>query len=171
MVTWGQVATMEDVQSYTIPTLSKAKISHHLSYPIGAGAISEALASAAQLAELKLHFYSWSDLWLKTGYYEFLRVEYLNDATPAQEHPISHLYKRPPQYRWEIVVQPVPRVVRHAIKQYILESALPDIASWLSERVALAQQGSDMLTFFYDERTGEFQTRPLTRLEPLRRDY
>jgi hypothetical protein len=49
---------VEDVQPYTIPTLSKAKISHHLSYPVGATAISLALASAAQLPELKLHFYS-----------------------------------------------------------------------------------------------------------------
>jgi len=160
---------VEDVQPYTIPTLSKAKISHHLSYPIGAAAISVALASAPQLAELKLHFYSWSDLWLKSGHYEFLRVEYLNNATPAEEYPIWRLHQRPPQYRWEIVVQPVPRVIRHAIKQYILESALSEIASWLSDRTDLDQQGSDMLTFFYDEKAGEFQIRRLTRLEPLRR--
>jgi len=160
---------VEDVQPYIIPTLSKAKISHHLSYPIGAAAVSLALASVAQLPDLKLHFYFWSHLSLRHGHYEFLRVEYLNNSTPAEEYPIWRLYQRPPQYRWEIVVQPVPRVVRHAIKQYILESALSDIARWLSERTDLAQQGSDLLTFFYDEKQGEFQTRRLTRLEPLRR--
>jgi len=160
---------VEDVQLYTVPTASKAKISHHLSYPIGAAAVSLALASAVQLPELKLHFYFWSDLWLRSRHYEFLRVEYLNNATPAEEFPILRLHKRPPQYRWEIVVQPVPRLIRHRIKQYILESALPEIAGWLSDRAELAQQGSDMLTFFYDEKVEEFQTRPLTRLEPLRR--
>lgn len=130
--------------------------------------MSEALNSAAQLLELKLQFYFWSDHGLRSGYYEFLRVEYLNNATPAEEYPISHLYKRPPQYRWEIIVQPVPRVIRHQVKRYILESACPEIAKWLSDRAELAQQGSDMLTFFYDEKTEQFESRQLTRLEPLR---
>jgi hypothetical protein len=128
-----------------------------------------ALASAVQLADLKLHFYFWSDLRLRNGHYEFFRVEYLNNATPAEEWPISCLYKRPPQYRWEIVVQPVPRAHRHRINQYILESALPRVAIWLSERTELAQQGSDLLTFFYDEKAEKFENRPLTLLEPLRR--
>jgi hypothetical protein len=128
-----------------------------------------ALASAKQLPDLKLHFYFWSDLWLRNGHYEFFRVEYLNNATPAEEWPISSLFKRPPQYRWEIFVQPVPRVNRHRINEYILESALPRVASWLSERSELAQQGSDLLTFFHDEKAETFESRPLTRLEPLRR--
>jgi len=159
---------MEDVQPYIVPTLSRAKISNHLSYPIGAAAVSLALGSTVQLPQLKLHFYFWSNNSLRRGHYEFLRVEYLNNATPAQDWPIWRLYQRPPQYRWEIVVQPVPRCVRHRIKEYILGSALPQIADWLSDRARLAQQGSDMLTFFYDEKTEEFKARPLTRLEPLR---
>lgn len=158
---------MEDIQPYIIPTLSRAKISHHLSYPVGAAAVSMALSSVVQLPELKLHFYFWSDLGLRSGHYEFLRVEYLNNAPPAPEWP-WHLFKRPPQQRWEIVVQPVPRFNRHRINKYILESALPRLGSWLSERTGLSQQGSDMLTFFYDEKAEEFESRPLTRLEPLR---
>ena len=87
---------MEDIQPYTIPTLSKAKISHLLSYPVGAGAVSTALASVAHLAELKLHFYFQFDNALRRGHYEFLRVEYLNDATPAEQWPIWRLYGRRP---------------------------------------------------------------------------
>jgi hypothetical protein len=160
---------MEDVQPYVIPTLSRAKISHHLSYPIGAAAVSMALASVVQLPEIKLHFYFLHDHWLRRGHYEFLRVEYLNNATPAEEWPIFRLYKRPPQYRWEIVVQPVPRVYRHRINRYILESALPWMGSWLCERAGLSQRGSDILTFFYDEKAEEFESKSLIRLEPLRR--
>ena len=74
-----------------------------------------------------------------------------------------------PQYRWEIVVQPVPRVNRHRINKYILESALPQLSNWLSERTGLSQRGSDLLTFFYDEKSEQFESRPLSRLEPLRR--
>jgi len=124
--------------------------------------------SAVQLPELKLHFYSAFDIGLRHGHYEFLRVEYLNSATPASGWPITHLYQRPPQFRWEIIVQPVPRLLRNRIKQYILNSALPQVAQSLSERAQLVQQGNDMLTFFYDEKTEDFVVRRLTHLEPTR---
>ena len=159
---------LEDVQQIVIPTLSKAKISHTLSYPIGASDVSSALSSAVQLPELKLHFYSGFDIGLRSGHYEFLRVEYLSNTTSASEWPISHLYQRPPQFRWEIIVQPVPRLLRNRIKQYILNSALPQILQWLAERPQLVQQGNDMLTFFYDEKTEDFVVRRLTHLEPTR---
>lgn len=160
---------MEDIQRTIIPTLSKTRISHYLSYPIGAEQVSTALASTPQLLELKLHFfYSCFDRGLREGHYEFLRAEYLNETTPAEKWTAYNLYPRPPQYRWEIVVQPVPRVLRHCIKQFILDSALPQIAHWLIERANLAQQGNDILAFFYDEKAEEFIPQELTHLEPLR---
>lgn len=64
-------------------------------------------------------------------------------------------------------MQPVPRVLRHKIKQYIVGSALAQIARWLTERTQLVQRGNDILAFFYDEKADEFVTRPLTHLEPL----
>lgn len=130
--------------------------------------MSAALSCAVQLPELRLHFYSGFDIGLRSGHYEFLRVEYLKNATSASEWPIAHLYQRPPQFRWEIIVQPVPRLLRNRIKQYILNSALPQIAQWLAERAELFQQGNDMLTFFYDEKMEDFVLRRLTRLEPTR---
>jgi hypothetical protein len=159
---------MEEIRQFIIPTLWRAKISRNFSYPIGAKLVSEALASTVQLPELKLHFYSGFGIGLRSGHYEFLRVEYLNNARPAEKWPISNLYGRPPQWQWEIVVQPVPRVLRHRIKQYILKTALPQITHWLGERTRLNQQGSDILAFFYDEKTEEFTPRPLIHLEPLR---
>jgi hypothetical protein len=158
---------MEDAQQITIPTLSRAKISRNLSYPIGAEHISLALAGTPQLPMLKLHFYSGLGIGLQSGHYEFLRVEYLNQVRPSEKWPISSLYKRPPQYRWEIVVQPVPRILRHRIKHYIVDSALPQIEDWLIERAQLSQRGNDILAFFYDEKTDEFTAPQLTHLEPL----
>ena len=159
---------MEDVQQITIPTLSRTKISRNLSYPVGAEQISLELASTAQLPEIKLHFYSSKfNIGLRKGHYEFLRVEYLNNARPAEKWPVTSLYGRPAQWRWEIVVQPVPRIVRHRVKQYIINLALPQIANWLAERTCLEQQGSDILAFFYDEKSEEFIPRQLTHLEPL----
>lgn len=158
----------EKIEQTLIPTLSKAKIASNLSYPIGAELISSALASSLQFHELGLHFYSWSDHGLRRGHYEFLRIEYLNNAKPAKQWPITSLYKRPPQHRWEVVVQPVPRLSRHAIREYIIGSALPHIGRWLVERTNLRQRGSDILAFFHEENTKEFVCRQLTRLEPLR---
>jgi hypothetical protein len=71
---------MEEDRRFVIPTVSRAKISRNLSYPIGAERVSDLLASAARLAELKLHFYSGFDVQLRSGHYEFLRVEYLDNA-------------------------------------------------------------------------------------------
>jgi hypothetical protein len=154
---------MEEIQQIVIPTLSKAKISCTLSYPIGAKPISSALASTVQLPELGLHFYAGFGAGLLRGQYQFLRVGYLNKA-----RPIEFWHNLPPQGRWEIVVRPVPPVLRHRFKQYIVETALPQIAHWLGERTQLAQQGSDTLAFFYNEKTEEFTSRQSTHLEPLR---
>ena len=69
---------MELDQQFVIPTASRARISHKLSYPVGAERISAVLASVPQLAELRVRFYSGFDIQLRSGHYEFLRVEYLN---------------------------------------------------------------------------------------------
>jgi len=62
-----------------------------LSYPIGAETISAALEATPQLAALKLHFYSGFQTGLKRGNYEFLRVEYLRDAHPAEKWHVLKL--------------------------------------------------------------------------------
>lgn len=157
----------EDVPQFVIPTLSRAKIARYLSYPVGAEQISAALAATPQLAELGLHFYHWSDQRLRWRNYEFLRVEYMSGPSPAREWPVDSLFRRPSQDRWEVVVQPIPRILRHRIKGYIVETALPQVAQWLVERSALEKSGGDILAFFYDETSEEFVARTVTQLEPL----
>lgn len=159
---------MELDRQFVIPTASRAKISHKLSYPVGAECISVALASVPQIADIRLHFFSGIDIQLRGGYYEFLRVEYLNGVRPLQDWPIWTLYRRPEQGRWEIVVNPVPRTVRHQVKQYIVDTALTHIAKWCIHRKELTQRGGNILAFFYDEKANEFVARHLICLEPLR---
>ena len=161
---------VEEPKPIIIPTISRAKISHHLSYPIGAESISGSFASVPQFTELKLLFYS-SKFYtpLRSKEYEFLRVEYLNNAKSAENWPIANLYGRPLQSRWEIAVQPVPRVLRHKIKTYILDSALPQMKDWLAERAQLVRRGSDLLAYFYNEETEECVPRYLANLEPIRK--
>jgi len=164
---------METADKFVIPTLSRAKISHLLSYPIGAERISEALAATPNNHQLKLHFFAGMGdglrtLGLNSGTgYEFLRVEYLNDSVPAEKYPIWHLYPRPEQYRWEIVVQPVPRLDRHKVKCFILESALARVSEWLGERPRQTNRGSEILVFFYEPQEGTFLVQEISNLEPL----
>jgi hypothetical protein len=159
---------LEDLELVVIPTVSKARISHDLSYPVGAESLSKGLQDVPQISLLRLHFYFWSDNGLRRGKYEFLRVEYLSNVTPPEHYPVSPLYQRPPQYRWEIVVQPVPRVHRHQIKTYIMDSALAEIRDWLAQRGDLVQFGSEILAFFYDEKLEKFETYRVSHLEPMR---
>ena len=156
---------MDDAPALIIPTCSKVKISSRLSYPIGAEAISRALVSTPQLPDLRLHFYT--DLRVK-WYDEFLRVEYLDRAQTADAPPILYLLRRPPQSRWEIVVQPVPQAVLNRIKQYIVDSALPQVAHWLLERSHQGRPGNEVLAFFHDKERDELVVKSLTRLGPHR---
>jgi hypothetical protein len=157
---------MEDVKTVIIPTRTKAKVSHELSFPIGAERISMALASVMQLPQLVLHFRS--DRWnqVRFGHYPFLSVtysgkEWTNNPVDSSGIPLFN--------RWEIEVNPVPRILRHRIQQYILDSALPQIRQWLDQRADLAHEGSDTLDFFFDEEKEEFVPKLLARPQPLRR--
>jgi hypothetical protein len=157
---------MEDVKTVIIPTRTKEKISHELSFPIGAERISIALASAPQLPELVLHFRS--DRWyqVRLGHYPILSVRYSGKNWAYNPVTFSGI---PLFNKWEIEVNPVPRPFRHRIQQYILESALPQIRQWLDQRADLAHEGTDTFGFFFDEGKEEFVPNLLARPQPLRR--
>jgi hypothetical protein len=153
---------MEDVRQVIIPTRYKSKIAQYLSYPIGAEQISAALAAAPQFGELELCFCSnqFNREW-RRGNYQFLR------AWHYKSHGLINPSVRA-RSDWEINVQPVPRILRHRIHQYIVETALPQMAHWLVELSKLQQGGGASLTFMYDEKGEEFITRRFTGLAPLR---
>ena len=161
---------MEDINIFIIPTRSKAKISHELSYPIGAERISIALASVVQLAQLVLHFKSDRFNQVRFGQSPFLDVTYKgkDQLERLAKMNLSNSAGIPLWNRWEIEVKPVPRILRHRIHQYILDSALPQIKQWLDQRANLAQEGSDKLSFFFNEQKDEFESEQLGRPQPIR---
>jgi hypothetical protein len=155
-------------EQVAIPTLSKSELTDDLEYPVAETSISQALSTTSLLHDLNLRFFFGSDCNLRHGCYEFIRVEYLNDEYPAAKYPICYLQGRPPQSRWEIVVQPVPYMFRQEINHYILDVALPQIERWLDRRARLDQEGSEILSFFYNEREHAFSSESVSRLEPQR---
>lgn len=152
----GPATIIKVDQRLIIPTLRRAKIARNLSYPVGAEQISAALAAAPQFAELRLYFsyeYQWHG-------YEFIRAQYSIGGRRLAAGPMLPTF--------EICVRPVPRTSRHRVKEYIVETALPQIAQWLVERATLKQHGTDHLAFSFNEAEEEFLRSSLTRLEPVR---
>jgi hypothetical protein len=158
---------METASQGLIPTRYKVKIPQVLSYPIGSSAISKALSGIQQYGQMILRFYYWTDLHLRNGRYEFIRVEYTNHSE-GREWTRLGLYQRTEQYRYEIVVQPVPKVFRNRVSGLIVAEALPLIRDWLAMGSELGRQGSYVLAFFYDEKVDAVSIERSDKLEPIR---
>jgi hypothetical protein len=104
----------EDVKPVTIPTRIKDKISHELSFPIGAERVSIALASVKQLPQLVLDFCSDRFGQVRLGHEAFLSVRYSGREKPV--NPISSYSGVAFNNKWGIVVRPVSRTFRHRIQ-------------------------------------------------------
>ena len=130
---------MEVDQKLIIPTLLRAKIARSLSYPIGAEQISAALAATPQFAELKLRFSRFYGE-QRRGHYRFIEAQYSIGG-------LAGALGGPKVPTFEINVHPVPRIFRHRIKEYVVETALPQIAEWLVERSGLERRGGAALGF------------------------
>lgn len=158
---------MESSQEYIIPTRIRGKISHKLSWPLGAELITQSLRGAPQLSRIVVGFRN-ENGWhpIRSGRYPFLRAMHISGLS----RPINSDPETLPLFsEWEIVVRPVPRSLRHKVRKYCIETALPSILHWLSRRADNQLDGSEMLTFFYDEHADRFSEQAESRAEPARR--
>jgi hypothetical protein len=158
---------VEEEKQVLIPTRFKAKISHLLSFPIGAERVSKALADTPQIAKLFLHFNS--DRWghVRSGRYPCIRVQHSSRCAGMADR-FSDATGVPMFNEWEVCVYPVPRIHRHSIQQNIVTIALPQINEWLRKRTELQQPGEQSLTFYFDERKDEFMSESEMQLHPVR---
>lgn len=122
-----------------IPTRSKAKLPKTLSYPLGAGAITEALADAPHVADLSLSF-SDTPVWpasefqrrLREGQaYPVLFAEYVPAQKPGYYAAKALADGGWYDARWVLHVYPVRREVRHAAAGLLRAQGLPAVAEWL----------------------------------------
>jgi hypothetical protein len=122
-----------------IPTRSKAKLPKTLSYPLGAEAISEALAGAPHADELSLSFYDRA-VWPATEFNRFIReglpyrilsAAYMPPLKPGHSAPNTLVESGWYQGHWSITVYPVLRELRHAAGQLLRELGLPAVVRWL----------------------------------------
>ena len=141
-----------------IPTRSKSKIPQTHSYPIGAKAISDALADVPQHELLEVNFW-----FLKSSAkdhvtaipYQVLRVSY---SGPAHFFSASKSMAENGvlDAKWSILVHPVPRPLKHIVQGKLMAEALPKIGHWLISNVhSLDREGFHALTFSFDELKNE----------------
>jgi hypothetical protein len=153
--------------TYVIPTRTKYRIAHILSWPVGAEEISRAMTPVSQLTELALHFRDGfrEEGKRRHGIYRVIGVSYVAKPLRINSDPSDGIALF---NRWEIAVGPVPRILRHKIHEYILSSALPAIRDWLDQRSSLELEGAEHLTFFYNDKSEQFYLEADERLMPLR---
>jgi len=154
-----------------IPTRIKSIIPKFLSYPLGAKAISDALAGVPQAGLLTIQFRFWND-WRRRGMNKpyswipawgkpvpVLCVSYSNisPTTFSSNDMIARGYYSP---KWEISVEAVPRIIKHQIQTKLIAEALPKMRQWLIANAgATGREGGHHLTFFYDDLSNELTSK------------
>lgn len=115
-----------------LKTLAKAKIGKHLSYPLGAETISEAIGDIPQAAQTAIYFLATPTEWAS----EFRRI--LRDCEP---YPILKCHRNyvggvpyagiSSNISWEIVVYPVARELKADAKNALMTCGLPELKDFL----------------------------------------
>src|SRR4051794_30669093 len=115
-----------------IPTHLKSKLPRHLSYPIGAEAISEGLADAPHVEAFTLMFRD-NPVWPASEFQRLLRERLPYPIMVGEFHPTRRPGYGGAQYlietgwyneEWKIVVYPVARELRHLATQLLREQGL-----------------------------------------------
>jgi hypothetical protein len=160
-------ACVDDSKHIIIPTRYKAKISHELSFPIGAEKISKALAGVPQFGELILHFNS--DRWRSIPHKRYACISVMRSSrreSMAEKYVDAGLDTL--WGEWEIDVSPVPRIHRHRIQQYIVDHALSEMREWLNKRADTRLLSEETLRYFFDEERDEFAFEANEEFHPQR---
>ena len=122
------------------PTRLKSKISSKLAYPVGAELISSELSDVPQAQGLEISFFSKYERMERRGEpYEIFSVSY---------HPWETY-----ESGWRIEVRPVPRGLKHLVKEALTAEFFPPIRKWLKERAGLnSRYGYDACGVIFDEK-------------------
>ena len=121
------------------PTKLRVKVSGRLSYPARAELISSAFANVPQAQGLEIRFHAKNErMETRDQPYSIFTVTYAG----AQTH----------QPAWSIVVHPVPRSLKHTIRESLIHEFFPRIQQWLQKYAGLNKRyGFHSLSVKLDE--------------------
>jgi len=149
-----------------IPTRFRSKIAHTHSYPIGAEAISTALAGVPQFELLELTFSTTWAFQAAATKYSLLHVKYQKRGSLFSASN-TMVARGDLEAKWSIHVCPVPRSQRHAVQSKLLVSGLSTVRTWLNANTSMSR-GRNTLSLFYDEDTTTLTYEIEKNLEPER---
>lgn len=156
-------------QQHIFQTLFRAKHSHLVSYPLGAEALSQALAGIPQHAAVKCEFVAGNShqhldkplfLVLTASYQR--RERNFNDGPDADARGVF-------LPRWTITVFAVPKTLRHAVKT-ALADGLPNILRpWFIEHAGISgKTGACALSLEYEVAEARLLPTARTAIQPDR---
>ena len=124
-----------------IPTAYKDRLPKHLSYPVHAGELSDALASVPLFGELSVSFHrhagtraSGFDEAVRSGKpYPILVAQYMRTPLGLSE---SNDYSSRGYYgpAWTLWVYPVPRAIAGTARAQLATQGLPAVRAWLNQK-------------------------------------
>jgi hypothetical protein len=142
---------MAEAELHIFPTSSRGKHSKEVSYPIGAEALSRALAGIPQHGLITCSFYAGYPQY-DDGKPQFHVIQFTYQKQARKFHDSKSALERGVfEPRWGIHIFAVPRHLRGVIKLLLLEQALPDVVyPWLIEKSHLTgQTGGSALILEY----------------------
>jgi hypothetical protein len=107
---------------------------------MGAELISSELAGIPQAPSVEISFYS---------KYETMKTR----GQPYAIFSVSYAGTQSFQPGWSIVIRPVPRALKHTVKEALTEEFFPSIRQWLHKYAGLnSRHGFHSLSVVFDER-------------------
>jgi hypothetical protein len=146
-----------------IPTRHKARLAQSLSWPLGAEAISNALAGAPHYTDLALSFSDapvrpaseFQRLLRESLPYPLLVAQYSPAIKPGYGGATFLVERGEYEAKWELTINPVRRQVRAVARAALLETGLPAVAEWLrSSRRAGWENHHHRLTLEFSQADG-----------------
>ena len=125
---------------FRFPTRFRGKIPGWQSYPVGAQLISSELADVPQAQSFGIDFHSkYETLETRGEPYSILTVSYTGHRSQFRRSG------------WHIEVRPVPRALKHTVKQALTVDFFPRIRQWLGEYADLdSRYGTHSLSVVLD---------------------
>src|SRR4051812_37364768 len=122
-----------------IPTRYKSRLGKTLAYPVGAEAISLALAGALHSEALELRFYArpvepasrFQRVLAERLPYTIVAAESRPARKPGLSSAGSMIEAGYYDQRWKLTIYPVLREFRHVANQLLLEQGFPALSRWL----------------------------------------
>jgi len=147
-----------------IPTSNKSKISCKHSYPLGAKTISETLGDLPQSSNFTISFSSYDSHNASiSATIRVMNIEY-SFHRPKSESMMRLGFGTP---KWKITVYPVPRQLKHRVKEVTLATGIPLLREWcIAHADITGDEGCERISAIFHPTTEEIRFEHFSNMNP-----